>query len=123
MEQLDCRGLACPQPVMRTRDALAAGTSALEVLVDNEPARENVRRFLEGRGFTVAAARKAPTAGASRQVLVNLRHPPLSRLRKHPALWAKPTRRWCSSPLRPLAVAMTGWAQNSWAILWQPCRS
>ncbi|WP_366525794.1 sulfurtransferase TusA family protein, partial [Desulfovibrio sp.] len=22
MEQLDCRGLACPQPVMRTRDAL-----------------------------------------------------------------------------------------------------
>ena len=34
MEQLDCRGLACPQPVMRTRDALAAGAKALEVLVD-----------------------------------------------------------------------------------------
>ena len=60
MEQLDCRGLACPQPVMRTRDALAAGTNALEVLVDNEPARENVRRFLEGRGFTVAASQEGP---------------------------------------------------------------
>ena len=60
MEQLDCRGLACPQPVMRTRDALAAGTNALEVLVDNEPARENVRRFLEGRDFTVAASQEGP---------------------------------------------------------------
>ena len=58
MEQLDCRGLACPQPVMRSRDALAAGAGALEILVDNEPARENVRRFLEGRGFTVAASRE-----------------------------------------------------------------
>jgi len=58
MERFDCRGLACPQPVMRTRDALAAGATALEVLVDNEPARENVRRFLEGRGFTVAASQE-----------------------------------------------------------------
>ena len=60
MELFDCRGLACPQPVMRTRDALAAGANALEVLVDNEPARENVRRFLEGRGFTVAASQDGP---------------------------------------------------------------
>ncbi|MDD3685087.1 MAG: sulfurtransferase TusA family protein, partial [Desulfovibrio desulfuricans] len=58
MELLDCRGLACPQPVMRSRDALAAGVKALEVLVDNEPARENVRRFLEGRGFVVAASQE-----------------------------------------------------------------
>ena len=60
MERFDFRGLACPQPVMRTRDALAAGANALEVLVDNEPARENVRRFLEGRGFTVAASQEGP---------------------------------------------------------------
>ncbi len=58
MELLDCRGLACPQPVMRSRDALTAGTNALEVLVDNEPARENVRRFLEGRGFAVATSQE-----------------------------------------------------------------
>ena len=60
MERFDCRGLACPQPVMRARDALAAGAAALEVLVDNEPARENVRRFLEGRGFAVATSQEGP---------------------------------------------------------------
>ena len=72
MEQLDCRGLACPQPVMRSRDAVAGGAQALEVLVDNEPARENLRRFFEGRGFSVAANQEGPdcwrisaTAGAA----------------------------------------------------------
>lgn len=55
MQHLDCRGIACPQPVMRSRDAVNTGATALEVLVDNEPALENVRRFLEGRGFAVAA--------------------------------------------------------------------
>ena len=60
MEQLDCRGLACPQPVMRSRDAVAGGAQALEVLVDNEPARENLRRFFEGRGFNVADNQEGP---------------------------------------------------------------
>ena len=60
MEQLDCRGLACPQPVMRSRDAVAGGAQGLEVLVDNEPARENVRRFFEGRGFGVATSQEGP---------------------------------------------------------------
>ncbi|MTJ93336.1 MAG: sulfurtransferase-like selenium metabolism protein YedF [Desulfovibrio sp.] len=60
MEQLDCRGLACPQPVIRSRDAVTGGARALEVLVDNEPARENVRRFFEGRGFCVAANQEGP---------------------------------------------------------------
>ena len=60
MELLDCRGLPCPQPVMRSRDALTAGVGALEVLVDNEPARENVRRFLEGRGCAVTASQEGP---------------------------------------------------------------
>ena len=60
MEQLDCRGLACPQPVIRSRDAVTGGARALEVLVDNEPARENVRRFFEGRGFCVAASQEGP---------------------------------------------------------------
>ena len=123
MEQFDCRGLACPQPVMRTRDALAAGTNALEVLVDNEPARENVRRFLEGRGFTVAASQEGPdcwriTASAGESAASA---PQQATEASRPG--AKPTGRWYSSPLRPLAVAMTGWAQNLWAILWQPCRS
>ena len=36
MKILDCRGLACPQPVMHTRDALEQGRpQELLVLVDN----------------------------------------------------------------------------------------
>lgn len=60
MELLDCRGIACPQPVMRSRDAISNGVTELEVLVDNEPARENVRRFLEGRGFSVVTTQEDP---------------------------------------------------------------
>ena len=52
MESLDCRGLPCPQPVVRCRTAVDRGAAALTVLVDNEPAAENVQRFLQGRGFS-----------------------------------------------------------------------
>lgn len=53
MQFLDCRGMACPQPVIRSRELVEAGTAELEVLVDNEPAAENVERFLRGRGYAV----------------------------------------------------------------------
>lgn len=54
MKTLDCRGLACPQPVMRTRDALAEGPlRECLVLVDNAAASENVSRFLRRNGFDV----------------------------------------------------------------------
>lgn len=45
MIKLDCIGLPCPQPVLRTRDALDQGASIVEVLVDNEASRDNVLRF------------------------------------------------------------------------------
>ena len=52
MKTLDCRGLACPQPVMRTRDALEQGRpQELLVLVDNAAASENVSRFLRRSGW------------------------------------------------------------------------
>lgn len=52
--QLDCRGLACPNPVLKTKEVLeAGGVEALRVLVDNPAAQENVRRFLERAGFEV----------------------------------------------------------------------
>lgn len=55
MKTLDCRGLACPQPVMRTRDALEQGRpQELLVLVDNAAASENVSRFLRRSGFEVS---------------------------------------------------------------------
>ncbi|BDU74922.1 sulfurtransferase-like selenium metabolism protein YedF [Mesoterricola silvestris] len=43
---LDARGLPCPQPVILAKNALAAGdVDALEILVDNAAARENLTKF------------------------------------------------------------------------------
>ncbi len=55
METIDCMGLSCPQPVLKTRGYLLAHpeTTGLMVWVDNAPASENVKRFLENQGFTV----------------------------------------------------------------------
>ena len=60
MEFLDCLGLACPQPVIRCRSAVGNGMKCLEVLVDNEPALENVQRFLQSRGYTLSATVEGP---------------------------------------------------------------
>ena len=51
---LDCRGLACPQPVLKAKellDSLAQG--AVEVLVDNEAAQSNLERFGKSQGCAV----------------------------------------------------------------------
>ncbi len=49
---LDCRGLACPQPVMRTKEKIESDApERLEVLVDNQAASQNVSRFLESQGY------------------------------------------------------------------------
>jgi len=54
--QLDCRGLACPGPVLRTLETLEKhDPERLEILVDDPAARENVTRLLAGKGFAVAA--------------------------------------------------------------------
>ncbi|OXS30220.1 MAG: SirA family protein [Desulfovibrio sp. MES5] len=60
MQFLDCLGLACPQPVILCRSAVDNGVECLEVLVDNEPALENVQRFLQGRGYTLSATQEGP---------------------------------------------------------------
>lgn len=46
---VDARGLACPIPIVKTRDALSSLQvgAKLEILVDEEVARENVGRFLK----------------------------------------------------------------------------
>ncbi len=49
---LDCRGLACPEPVLRCkREVEANAPEAFTVIVDNEAARQNVARFLKGKGY------------------------------------------------------------------------
>ena len=57
---IDCRGLACPLPVVNAKkaaEALNAG-DVLTVLVDNEIAVQNLTRFAEHKGFTVSADKK-----------------------------------------------------------------
>jgi selenium metabolism protein YedF len=52
--RLDCQGLACPQPVLRCREALSQQhPERLIVTVDNEPAKENVKRFLQSQRYEV----------------------------------------------------------------------
>jgi len=55
MKEIDCRGLACPAPVIATKNAIeeAAG-SPLLILLDNGAARENVLRFCASKGITVS---------------------------------------------------------------------
>lgn len=52
--EVDARGLACPLPVIKTREALAEVTEGtITVLVDNPESRENVRRFALSQGCEV----------------------------------------------------------------------
>ncbi len=57
METIDCRGLSCPGPVIRTKKALEnlEEGGAVAVDVDSEASRENVRRFAETKGARVDA--------------------------------------------------------------------
>ena len=51
---LDCRGLACPSPVLKAKEIIERNAVArLSVLVDNPAARENVSRFLARMGYAV----------------------------------------------------------------------
>ena len=53
--ELDCRGLACPAPVLETKKALESkGPGKIVVTVDNEAAKENVGRFLGSQGYEVS---------------------------------------------------------------------
>ena len=50
---IDARKLPCPQPLLRTKEALDKESfQELEVLVDNKAARENVTRFLNKSGLS-----------------------------------------------------------------------
>ncbi len=56
---VDARGLACPQPVLMTKEALETlEEGIITVLVDNVASRENVKRFAQRMGCTVDVAEK-----------------------------------------------------------------
>lgn len=58
-KELNCRGLACPEPVMQVKVLLEKERpSVIIVIVDNEAAWENVSRFLEHKGFQVVVEQR-----------------------------------------------------------------
>jgi len=61
-KQLDCRGLACPNPVIKTKEIIDQGdVQQLTVLVDNAAAMENVSRFLQRCDFQVKVETREDT--------------------------------------------------------------
>lgn len=60
METLNCRGLACPQPVLRTKHFVESNAQILEfaVVVDNAASAQNVVRFVESQGFSASLQQK-----------------------------------------------------------------
>jgi len=59
MKEIDCRGMACPQPVVTTKQALdQLNVGELIVIVDNPSSSENVERFARGQGCSVKMEKK-----------------------------------------------------------------
>jgi selenium metabolism protein YedF len=59
MKEIDCRGMACPQPVITTKKALEEMEQGeLILIVDNPSARENVERFAQSQGARVTIEKK-----------------------------------------------------------------
>ena len=56
-EKLDCRGFACPLPVLKVKEVIDRGNVArVSVVVDNPAASENVSRFLGRMGYEVSVS-------------------------------------------------------------------
>ncbi len=57
---VDARGLPCPQPVLKTKEALekAEDGETILVLVDNETAKNNVEKFVNFQGYTLVKTEK-----------------------------------------------------------------
>ncbi len=54
MKQVDCRNLPCPEPVLKTKEALENSSAGdeLEILLNSAASIENVKRFIASQGLT-----------------------------------------------------------------------
>ena len=57
MRKLDARGLECPLPVVKTKELLKESSEAVEVLVDNETAVENLKKFAKVKGYDAVSSK------------------------------------------------------------------
>lgn len=53
--EIDCRGLSCPEPIIRTKKAIKDNPKSIDVLVDQRAPLENVQRFLKAMKYNVTA--------------------------------------------------------------------
>jgi selenium metabolism protein YedF len=59
MKEIDCRGLGCPQPVLRAKQALEEEKEGEFILiVDNQSARDNIERFAKSQRCNVKIMEK-----------------------------------------------------------------
>jgi selenium metabolism protein YedF len=59
MKEIDCRGMACPQPVVTAKKALGESEGKeFTLIVDNPSARDNVERFAQSQGAMVDVEEK-----------------------------------------------------------------
>ncbi|HET6497457.1 MAG TPA: sulfurtransferase TusA family protein [Coriobacteriia bacterium] len=56
MVEVDARGLSCPLPVMRAKQALSAAPDRLVVRVDSGTAKANVSSMLADEGYDVSVS-------------------------------------------------------------------
>ncbi|WP_320008311.1 sulfurtransferase-like selenium metabolism protein YedF [Maridesulfovibrio sp.] len=57
--KIDCKGLPCPQPVLKCKNAIESDNPAkIKIIVDNEAAKENVSRFMGTKGYEVSIKEK-----------------------------------------------------------------
>lgn len=55
IKEIDCRGLACPAPVLQTKEALERDhPQVIKVVVDNEASKQNVARFMTSQNLEVS---------------------------------------------------------------------
>ena len=58
-EQVDARGLSCPQPVVVTRKKMdQIGKGTIEVMVDTATSRDNIERMANNQGWQVEIKEK-----------------------------------------------------------------
>lgn len=59
MKEVDCRGMACPIPVVKAKQALEElKDDELIFIVDNPSSRDNVERFVHSQGCSVKVEQK-----------------------------------------------------------------
>ncbi|MCR4419631.1 MAG: sulfurtransferase TusA family protein [Clostridia bacterium] len=53
-ETLDVRGLSCPLPLVKTKQAMDRGAGVIEVRGDTPAAKDNITRLARSRHYDVA---------------------------------------------------------------------